>query len=91
MKFIERDEYLKKIDEWFPEANDESLEKIEFFSRVYDEADKEISAANNTDKVKEVEEAWRKKYRDRFFSGGEKTDEFEEKKKDFNDIFESEE
>lgn len=88
---ITRDEYMEKVNEFFPGSDEESLSRIEFFTDFYDNTTKEFEEVKNENGKEEVE-IWKKKYRDRFFSGGEDTTKPPEgtEKKSFESIFKEE-
>ena len=79
MKFMSKEEFMKRVGEMYPDSDEKSLENIEFLSDFYDNADKEISENDNgtavAAAVAENEEKWRAKYRARFFEGTDHKDE----------------
>lgn len=85
---LTREEYMEKVNGFFPESDEKSLERIEFFTDFYDNTSKEFEEVKKENGKEEVE-IWKKKYRDRFFSGGEDTTKptEETEKKSFESIF----
>lgn len=88
---ITREEFMKKVNESFPEADETSLARIEFFTDFYDNTSKEFEEVKKENGQEEIEK-WKKKYRERFFSGGEDTTKppEETEKKSFESIFKEE-
>lgn len=85
MKHMSREEYMEKVNTFFPDDDDSSIEKIDFFSKFYDDSEQELLENG----AEEVEKKWRKKFRDRFFEGGSKVDDPNEptQKREFTEIF----
>lgn len=73
MAIVSKEELLASIKKLVGEnSDDESLKLLEDFSDTFD--DLKTRTSDTTDwekKFKENDEAWRQKYRDRFFGGGE--------------------
>ena len=83
---------MKIISERF--ADDTSDETLEFIGDISDTLDEGKEAEKWKTRYEENDAEWRKKYRDRFFSGGTDKDEDEEdfhsqpvKPKSFDDLF----
>lgn len=104
MAVLSKDELFNKIKERVGDATDE--ETISFVEDVTDTFNELETRAigDGTDwksKYNELDETWKKKYRDRFFSNETSTDEVKEEqkenvisdgeKKDFNELFEERE
>ena len=88
---LTKEEFMERVNEFFPESDDSSIERIEFFNDFYDGVVDEFETVKK-DNGKEEVEIWKKKYRDRFFSGGEDTTKptEETEKKSFESIFKEE-
>jgi hypothetical protein len=52
---ITRDEYMEKVNEFFPESDEDSLSKIEFFTDFYDNATKEFEEVKKENGISKVE------------------------------------
>lgn len=88
---LTKEEFMEKVNLFFPGADDDTIERIEFFSDFYDGVVNEFEAVKKENGKDEVE-VWKKKYRDRFFTGGEDTTKptEETEKKSFESIFKEE-
>lgn len=82
MAIVSKDELLTKLKAKFGDAaDDETLSIIEDVSDTFD--DYESKTKDNSDwksKYNELDESWRKKYRDRFYSADEDDAHDEDKK-----------
>lgn len=82
MSVLSRDELLEKTRTLLGErTDDEAITFIEDVTDTYDsisDAKSGYTEEEVTAKVNEVEEKWRKKYRDRFFGTGEDDDDDDE-------------
>lgn len=79
---LTKDEAMAIINRRITGTDDESLADIERLTDFVLSNDVETAVA-------EKENEWRKKYRDRFFSGGDRTEKPNEKKR-FDDLFKEE-
>lgn len=108
MAVLEKENFFKRIQEYVgDDVSDESIAFIEDITDTYN-ALKEASKNENEweTKYKELDEKWKKRYRDRFFSGNTGTPETtpdtvleqqkedvesDDEKKDFDELFEERE
>lgn len=108
MAVLEKENFFKRIQEYVgDDVSDESIAFIEDITDTYN-ALKEASKNENEweTKYKELDEKWKKRYRDRFFSGNAGTPETtpdtaleqqkedvesDGEKKDFDELFEERE
>ena len=104
MAVLSKDDLFIKIKERIGDAtDDETLSFVEDVTDTFNELESK-STGDGTDwkaKYDELDETWKKKYRDRFFSAGTSPDEVKEEqeedvksdgeKKEFKDLFEERE
>lgn len=75
---IEKEEYLKKLNEFFPSGSDDDISKIEYFSDFYDSASNKENSEYTKEKFEQLDNEWRERYRNRFFGGGKISEEEKE-------------
>lgn len=64
---LSKEEIKSLINKWFTGTDDESLEDIEKILGTIDELYDTPTGEDLDDKLRELDEKWRKRYRDRFF------------------------
>lgn len=85
MPIMDRAAFAAKIQEWVGDrTDDETLEAVESVMNTYDE----LSTGEDSwkEKYEENDKAWRKKYRDAFFSGAPEEEEREAHREEKADI-----
>ena len=85
MPIMDRAAFAAKIQEWVGDrTDDETLEAVESIMNTYDE----LSTGEDSwkEKYEENDKAWRKKYRDAFFSGAPEKEEREEHREEKAEI-----
>lgn len=73
MAILNREEYLKRLEDFFREdSSDEAISFIEDMTDTYTDLNDRIQTGDEDWKrrYEENDAAWRKRYRSRFFSGG---------------------
>lgn len=81
---LSKEEIKSLINKWFTGTDDESLDDIEKILGTIDELYDTPRGEDLDDKLRELDEQWRKRYRDRFFRGDEK-EQNEIKRENVND------
>lgn len=96
MAVLKREDFFTRINEFVGDrSDDDSIKFVEDMTDTYNEMEK-AAEGDGTDwekRYKENDEAWRKKYRSRFFSGAthyvpEEKIEEKEKEIEIDDLFE---
>jgi thiamine pyrophosphate-dependent acetolactate synthase large subunit-like protein len=85
MAKLTKEQYLSKLQSLIGEdTSDDALAIVEDFTDTYNEMESAITndGPNWEQKFKENDEAWRKKYRERFFSGQPQEEQHEEEQEE---------
>ena len=98
MAVLKKEEFLNRLKGLVGEStDDENMSLLEDMTDTYNDLESRASSETNWEqKYKENDEAWRKKYRDRFFSSPAKEDppeptpDDEPKALSYNDLFKEE-